>query len=82
MAQPVQIFDGTPEGSYSVIDNGPAGNGGVPGGIGYDTTTGAIAQGSNTFTNGTIPDAANNPKFTVTAQVGVNNSTVKWKNPA
>jgi hypothetical protein len=83
MAQPLQMLSGLPEGEFSVIDNSAAGNGGIAGGIGYDTTSpGAIAQGTNAFGNGTISDAANTPKFTVTAFSGVNNSTVKFKNPA
>jgi hypothetical protein len=84
MAQPQQMLSGLPAGEFSVIDNSPAGNGGVAGGIGYDTTApGAIAQGTNAFGgSGTIPDAANTPKYTVTAFVGVNNSTVKFKSPA
>ena len=57
-----QIKHGTPGGEYSVIDNGPAPaatvlNAGAP--IGYDTTTGAASQGSNPFSNGTIPDCIN-----------------------
>ena len=44
MAQPAQMLSGLPEGEYSVIDNSAAGNGGVAGGIGYDTTApGSIA---------------------------------------
>lgn len=85
MAQPAQMLSGLPSGEYSVIDNSAAGNGGVSGGIGYDTTApGAIAQGTNAFQNGTIPDAVNSAPSskTVTVLVGVNNSTIKFHNPA
>ncbi len=62
MAQPAQAIWG-PSGEYNVIDNGPAPAatvldfGKAP--VGYDTTTGAIAQSTNAFKNGTIPDSAN-----------------------
>lgn len=86
MAQPMQMLSGLPDNGYSVIDNSPAGNGGLPGGIGYDTTApGAIAQGTNVFGgSGTIPDAVNSAPSskTVTVLVGVNNSTIKFHNPA
>ena len=58
MSQPIKVSNGTPDGSYCVIDNSAAPatsvlNAGAP--IGYDTTApGAIAQGTNTFPNGSV----------------------------
>jgi hypothetical protein len=58
MSQPIKVSAGTPSGEFSVIDNSAAPaitvlNAGAP--IGYDTTApGAIAQGSNTFSNGSV----------------------------
>jgi len=58
MSQPIKVSNGTPDGSFSVIDNSAAPaisvlNAGAP--IGYDTTApGAIAQGTNVFSNGSV----------------------------
>ena len=58
MAQPTQIKFATPSGDWCAIDNGaapafPTLNAGA--GIGYDTTTGAVAQGLNSFADtGTV----------------------------
>jgi hypothetical protein len=78
MSQPTQVLNNLPDGSYSVIDNSsapafPTLNAGT--GLGYDTTApGAIAQGKNTFKNGTVlldstTDAAVNT-FNVATVVG------------
>lgn len=62
MAQPAQVKTALPAGDYVVVDNSAA-----PAfptlsastHIGYDTTVpGAIAQDTNAFLNGTVPDAA------------------------
>lgn len=113
MSQPVQVFDVTASGlidigqqsNYSVIDNGAAGNfNGIPGAPGYDRTIfaepgagGALAQGTNTYSNGNIPDAIATASTTITAAVaassGVNGgygvalptavvATIMFKNPA
>src|SRR6266446_2034623 len=61
MAQPAQIKTALPSGEYVVIDNAAAPTFPTLSAIaylGYDTTTGAVAQDINTFLNGTIPDAA------------------------
>lgn len=83
MAQPAQEIANLPQNEYSVVDNSAAGNGGVAGGIGYDTTApGAIAQGTNAFGNGTIPDGINAGTKTITVLAGTNNTVIKFKNPA
>ena len=95
MAQPAQLIWG-PSGEYNVIDNGPPGvvstnlvNGPVPSGSGnltgnglpnFDTTSGAIAQSTNAFKNGTVPD------FVATGATTVLNSPLStrlvFKNPS
>src|SRR5262249_38114569 len=62
MAQPAQVFAGTPSNEYSVIDNGlaaaeVAGVFNPP--LYAEPVSGSDSQGKNAFTNGTIPDAAN-----------------------
>lgn len=86
MSQPVQIYQsGFPvSGLYSVIDNSAAGNLlGVAGGSGYDTTyPGAIAQGSNSFTNGTIPDCVNRATVEINNPSLAPGTRVLFLNPA
>lgn len=67
-----QVSAGTPRNEYNVIDNGPAPAatvldfGKAP--IGYDTTTGAVAQDTNAVnaaSNSSIPDWRNKTVTTV-----------------
>ena len=95
MAQPAQIF--TPSiGSgyeYSVIDNGaapaiPPFNAGAE--FGYDTTVdvfpargGAVAQSTNKFTNGNIPDFVSSGKtFTCATNVLPVPNIISFKLPS
>jgi hypothetical protein len=71
MSQPQQIIFVTPNNDQIVIDNAPSPS--FPTltqgtGIGYDTKTGAVAQGSNTFAN------------TGTTTLDTSNDTV-WADP-
>lgn len=72
MAQPAKEKYGTPGNEYCVVDNGPAGAGTPP--LYYEAASGAIAQGSNNFGNGTIPDFVNTQT--------VSNDTLKGAAPA
>lgn len=80
MSQPVKTtIPGDPANAFAVLDNGAPGNGGVAGGIGYDNClNGAVAQGKNVFTNGTIPDFVNlqssvSLKLSTTQSIGYKN---------
>jgi hypothetical protein len=98
MAQPLQVFnvngaaliDIGQQWTFSVIDNGQAGNidrfgQQIAGSGGYDKISfGATAQGTNKFANGTIPDCVNTAPTTIQAASvsGSINTTIKFKNPA
>ena len=80
MSQPTQVFNGTPEGSYAVIDNGQVGNNGPLTGGGLNNSTGAVSQGTNTFSNGNVPDSVQKATTIINnAQLGI---FIRFKNPA
>lgn len=96
MAQPAQQFTlGDPSNGYIVIDNGASpvtitANGSPQTSNNWAPANqpnldaiavGAVAQGTNKFANGTIPDCVNRASSFTTKTAGVFN-TVKYLNPA
>lgn len=77
--QPYQIFFGDGSNRFSVVDNGPTTGSSSPGG--ESEQSGAIAQGTNVFANGPVPDCVNTAQEFVTTSLD-SNLTIKWKNPA